>query len=70
MWIAARHAALNGAVFKRPLPPVDFQALARSILLRDWQRKWDAADTGTFAHSILTQVSLRPCFEGQREDSK
>jgi hypothetical protein len=39
MWIAARHAALNGAVFKRPLPPVDVQGLARSILLREWQRK-------------------------------
>jgi hypothetical protein len=28
-----RHAALNGAVFERPLPPVDFQGLARSVLL-------------------------------------
>jgi hypothetical protein len=26
----ARHASLNGAVFKRRLPPVDFQGLARS----------------------------------------
>jgi hypothetical protein len=34
----ARHAALNdGAVFDRPLPPVDFQGLARSVLLREWQ---------------------------------
>jgi hypothetical protein len=36
-----RHAALNGAVFERPLPPVDFQSLAKSVLLREW----DAADT-------------------------
>jgi hypothetical protein len=34
----ARHAALNGAVFDRPLPPVDFQGLARSVLLKEWQR--------------------------------
>jgi hypothetical protein len=34
-----RHAALNGAVFERPLPPVDFQGLARSVLLREWQGK-------------------------------
>jgi hypothetical protein len=27
--------ALNGAVFDRPLPPVDFQGLARSVLLRE-----------------------------------
>jgi hypothetical protein len=27
-----RHAALNGAVFERPLPPVEFQSLARSVL--------------------------------------
>jgi hypothetical protein len=31
----ARHAALNGAVFDIPLPPVDFQGLARSVLLRE-----------------------------------
>jgi hypothetical protein len=59
-----RHAALNGAVFERPLPRV------RSALLREWQGKWDAAYTGRFAHSILPKVSLRPCFEGQREDRK
>jgi hypothetical protein len=34
----ARNAALNGAVC-RPLPPVDFQGLARSVLLREWQEK-------------------------------
>jgi hypothetical protein len=28
-----RHVALNGAVFERPLPPVDFQGLTRSVLL-------------------------------------
>jgi hypothetical protein len=32
----ARHAALNGAVFNRPLPLVDFQVLARFDLLREW----------------------------------
>jgi hypothetical protein len=61
----ARHAPLNGAVFDRPLPPIDFHGLARSVLLREWQRKWDAADIGRFAHSILPKVYLRPCFEGQ-----
>jgi hypothetical protein len=33
---SARHAALNCAVFERPLPQVDFQGLARSVLLREW----------------------------------
>jgi hypothetical protein len=56
----ARHAALNGAVFERSLLLVDFQGLASSFLLREWQGKWDAADTGRFAHSILSKVSLRP----------
>jgi hypothetical protein len=65
-----RHAALNGAVFDRPLPPVDFQGLARSVLLREWQGKWNDADAGRFAHSILPKVFLRPWFEGQREDRK
>jgi hypothetical protein len=27
----ARHAALKGVVFEIPLPPVDFQVLARSV---------------------------------------
>jgi hypothetical protein len=66
----AWHVALNGAVFDRPLPSVDFQGLARSVLLREWQGKWDAAETGRFTHSILPKVSLRPWFEGQREDRK
>jgi hypothetical protein len=43
MWIPcherARHAALHGAVFNGPLPPVDFQGLARAVLLREWQGK-------------------------------
>jgi hypothetical protein len=66
----ARHAALNGVVFDEPLPPMDFQGLARSVLLREWQGKWDAADTGRFAHSILPKVSLRPWFDGQAGDRK
>jgi ribonuclease HI len=31
----ARHAALNGAVFDRPLPLGDLQGLALSVLLRE-----------------------------------
>jgi hypothetical protein len=37
---------------------------------REWQGRWDAADTCRFAHSILPKVSLRPWFEGQRKDRK
>jgi hypothetical protein len=51
---------MNGAVFERALPPVDFKGLARSVLLREWLGKWDAADTDRFIHSILPKVSLRP----------
>jgi hypothetical protein len=43
----ARRAALNGAVFVIPLPPIDFQGLARSVLV-----------TGRITHSILPRVSL------------
>jgi hypothetical protein len=55
----ACHAGLNGPVFYRSLSTVDYQGLTISVLLRDWQRKWDASDTGRFAHSILPRVSLR-----------
>jgi hypothetical protein len=61
----ARHVALNGAVFDRPL-----QDFARFVLLREWQGKKDAEDTGRLAHSILPKVSFRPWFEGQKEDRK
>jgi hypothetical protein len=63
----ARCASLNGSIFERPLSPCDFQSLARPVLLREWQRKWDLVDTGRFAHFILPRVSLRSWFEGQKE---
>jgi hypothetical protein len=65
-----QHTALNGAIFERPLPTVDFQGLAESVLLREWQEKKNATDTGRFTHFILSKVFLRPWFEGQREDMK
>jgi hypothetical protein len=60
--------SLNGSIFDRPLTPCDFQSLARPVLLRKWQRKWDLADTGRFAHYILPKVSLRPWFKGQKKE--
>jgi hypothetical protein len=60
-------ASLNGSIFDRPLSSCDFQSLTRPVLLREWQKKWVLADTGRFAHSILTRESLRPWFEGQKE---
>jgi hypothetical protein len=35
----ALNATLNDTVFDRPLPPVDFKGLARSVLLSEWQGK-------------------------------
>jgi hypothetical protein len=64
----ARYASLNGSIFDRPPTPCDFQSLARPVLLKEWQRKWDLADHFRFAHSILPRVSLRPWFEGQKEE--
>jgi hypothetical protein len=64
----ARYAALNGPIFDRPPSPCDFQGLARPVLLREWQRRWDLADNGRFAHSILPIVSLRPWFEDRKQE--
>jgi hypothetical protein len=61
---------LNGTVFDRPLSPVDFQGLARSVLLREWQGKKDAGNTGRFVQYILPKVSLQLWFEDQREGRK
>jgi hypothetical protein len=66
----ARHVALNGAMFDRPFPPVDFQCLARSVLLQEWNENWDAVDTVRFTHLILPKVSLRPWIEGKRKNRK
>jgi hypothetical protein len=63
-----RYASLNGSIFDRPLSPCDFQSLARPVLLKEWQKKWNLADTGQFAHSILAILSLRPRFENQKEE--
>jgi hypothetical protein len=54
----ARYASLNGSIFGRPLSPCDFQSFARPVLLREWQRKWDLADTGPLhsAESIITSM--------------
>jgi hypothetical protein len=64
----ARQVALEGSIFDRPLSPSDFQNLARPTLMRAWQAKLDSADTGRFAHSIFPDVTLRPWFEGQKEE--
>jgi hypothetical protein len=70
----AQYASLNGSIFDRTLSPCDFQSLARPVLLREWQKGWDLADTGRFVHSILPRVSTvslidpRPWFEAQREE--
>jgi hypothetical protein len=64
----ARYASLNGSIFDRPLSPCDCQSLARPLLLRELQRKWNLADTGRFANSIPPRVSLRPWFEGLKEE--
>jgi hypothetical protein len=39
----------------------------RPALMRAWQAKWDSVVTGRFAHSIFPDVTLRPWFEGQKE---
>jgi hypothetical protein len=65
----ARQAALEGFIFDRPLSSSDFQSLARPALIRTWQAKRDSADTGRFTHSIFAYVTLRPWFEGQKEES-
>jgi hypothetical protein len=55
-------------VIMAALLPCDFESLARPVLLGEWQKRWDLTDTGRFAHSILPSVSLRPWFEGQKEE--
>jgi hypothetical protein len=55
----AHYAALNYIVFDKPLLPIDFHSLGRFVLQREWQRKWNAADTFRFDH-----------FEGQRNGRK
>jgi hypothetical protein len=32
------------------------------------QAKWDSVDTGRFAHSTFPDVTLRPWFEGKKEE--
>jgi hypothetical protein len=55
-----RHAALNGVVFDRPLPPMDFKGLARSVLLREWQ---GGSETLRTLVDLLTPYSRRFLFD-------
>jgi hypothetical protein len=64
----ARQVTLEGSIFDRSLSASDFQSLARPALMRAWQAKWGSADTGRFTHSIFPDVTLRPWFEGQKEE--
>jgi hypothetical protein len=64
-------SALEGSIFDRPLSPSNFQSLVRPELMREWQEKWDSMDTeGRFVHSIFPDVTLRPLFEGQKEERR
>jgi hypothetical protein len=63
-----RHAALNGVGFDRPLSLVDFQGLARCVLVREWQR----SETLQILIDSLTLYSRRFFLDlwPQREDRK
>jgi hypothetical protein len=68
----ARHTALNGAVFERPLLPVDFQGLARSVLMRV------AGEVRNCRHWLICSLhtpegfssTLIEVLEGQSKDRK
>jgi hypothetical protein len=54
----AQGAALNRSIFKKLLSSVDFQILARPLLLLDQQKMWNFADTGKFIYHISRGFSL------------
>jgi hypothetical protein len=66
----ARQAELEGSIFDRPFFASDFQNLARPVLMRAWQAKWDSTGTGRFAHFIFPDATLRLWFEGQKEERR
>jgi hypothetical protein len=63
-----RQAALQGSIFDGPSSSSDFQSLARLASMKAWQAKWYSAVTGRLVHSIFPDVTLRPWFEGQKEE--
>jgi hypothetical protein len=65
-----RRVALEGSIFDRPLSSSDFQSLGRPASIRSCQAKCGSADTGRFAYSIFPDVTLRPWFEGQKEERR
>jgi ribonuclease HI len=46
----------------------DHLPLAKALMKRKWQLKWDNNDTGRFTHSIIPNVRLRPWFEDIKSD--
>jgi ribonuclease HI len=58
----ARQATLGNMVYNAHSVARDFLPITKQIMLEEWQRSWDVAETGRFSHSIFSRVSLRPWF--------
>jgi hypothetical protein len=69
MWIPSHVGLENNEFVDERARHAALKCLA-ILVLREWQRNWHATDNGRLAHSILPRVSLRPWFEGQKEDRK
>jgi zinc-binding in reverse transcriptase len=44
--------------------------LAKQDIMKHWQADWDVGETDRFAHSIISKVSNKAWFEGQRQERK
>jgi hypothetical protein len=63
-WLIVRQATLGNMVYNTQQSVYrDVLPIAKQRMVNKWQKSWEVAKTGKFAHSIFPMVSLRPWFE-------
>jgi hypothetical protein len=69
-YFEARQASLGNMEYNAQSVTRDLLPIAKQRMLDEWQKSWEIAEIGKFAHSIFPRVSLRPWFEEWRTKSK
>jgi hypothetical protein len=66
----ARQATFGNMVYDAQSVARDLLPVTKQIMLDEWQKSWEVAETERFLHSIFPRVSFGPWFEELRAQRK